>query len=670
MNYELNIYNLECLLHYVLLGPLFWPIWSALICGFFGYKLGNRFVGLFAVICLFFTFFCSVSLFGLIMSKQLIIELYMLPCFEVCFDHTKYIVNWELLYDNLTVSILIVICTISWLVHLYTISYLTNEPHQARFFANLSLFTFFIVFLVTAANYFQFFVGWEGVGICSYLLIGFWFQRKQAVKSALQALVVNKIGDITLIMAIILIFLVNGTTSILVLSEIAPWCNEFEMYYGWISLKFGNFISFLFFIAAIAKSAQIGLHTWLLSAMEGPTPVSALLHAATIVTAGIFLLLRSQCFWQYTDNVSFLIIICGSITAFFAALCGLVQYDIKKVIAFSTCSQLGYILYACGLGEYNVCLYHLTNHAFFKALLFLCAGAVIHTLNGEQDLRRIGGLVKIIPVTYIAMLFASLALLGFPFLSGFFSKDILIELAWCKYSVDGIFTFWLATLSAFITAFYSMRLLYWIFWSNPNFYRIDSLYLNEMDNVILFVFRPLIIGSLFSGYVFRDLFSGLGQNMFDYYWQDVNYILSWDNSTLLPFTYFESEFLPIFVKLLPIVFSLLGIFSSVCIYSSSNVLIKWIKFFLRYRFFLGVYVFFILKAYFDVFYGSFIAKIVFKLSWILYIYGDQGFLEWLGPQGLYYHFSLKTRFLVWITPIYLKLLIVYFVLFSIIIFYF
>jgi NADH-ubiquinone oxidoreductase chain 5 len=407
---------------------------------------------------------------------------------------------------------------------------------------------------------------------------------------------------------------------------------------GYWSFSLGECLGLCFFIGAVAKSAQIGLHTWLLSAMEGPTPVSALLHAATMVTAGIFLIIRSNPILVYAPITLNLMILFGATTAFFGATCALVQHDIKKIIAFSTCSQLGYMFYACGLGNFNASLYHLTNHAFFKALLFLCAGAIIHVLQGEQDLRRMGGLLKVMPMTYMSMLIASLSLLGFPFLSGFYSKDIIIELAWSTYTIPGTYTFWLATMSAFLTAFYSVRLLYMVFLSQPNGFKVIYKGVNETDEVMLWAFRPLIVGSIFSGFFLKYTFINFGNNFFSATLSDINYTASL--STLL-----TSEFLPFYIKLIPVIFSFIGFSLSFLIYNN-NFTVYFLTLSQMYSLVIQqIYYFFVKKWYFDILYNNYIAKNVYNLGFYFYIWGDQGVLEHVGPQGVYHNLQDRFTFL-------------------------
>jgi proton-translocating NADH-quinone oxidoreductase chain L len=631
------------------IGLFFWPFWSAIIIGFFGSKLGARWSGFFAIFCLIITATVALYTFILIGFGEYKLKLPLFLCFCLPADieifkwaipyiptnssitfplpvRTFYTVYWGFLFDSVTVVMLVVITSISALVHVYAFSYMAKDSHVQRFFACLSLFTFFMLMLVIADNYFQLFVGWEGVGLCSYLLITFWYTRAQANKSALQALVVNKVGDLALVLSLILIFILYKNTAFdfLFLQESLDRLH-LGFYIGLWHLSTGEVIGFLFFIGAVAKSAQLGLHTWLLSAMEGPTPVSALLHAATMVTAGIFLMIRSAPFLNYATNTMFFITILGAITALFAATCGLVQHDIKKIIAFSTCSQLGYMFYSCGLGNYSASLYHLTNHAFFKALLFMGAGAVIHALQGEQDLRRMGGLIKLMPVTYSAMLLASLSLLGFPFLSGFYSKDVLIELAWTHSSLQGTFSFWLAVFAAFLTAFYSTRLLHYVFISNSNGYQHVTKYVHEADFIMLWSFRPLIVGSLFVGYCLRSIFVGFGSTFF----ASSNLLNNFHLNNLV-----DSEFLPYYTKLIPVIFSFSGLLLALVIYNNTglfNTLVNQ----QRYNFIIReIHIYLNKKWNFDIVYNKGIALNIYDLGGTLYKAGDQGLLEFVGPQGI------------------------------------
>jgi len=335
-------------------------------------------------------------------------------------------IRWCFLFDSLTCVMLIVVTFISSLVHLYSTEYMEHDPHLPRFMSYLSLFTFFMLILITANNFLQMFVGWEGVGLSSYLLINFWFTRIQANKAAIKAMLVNRVGDFFILLAMFLIFFIFHSLDYEIVFSLVPLLKM--SYFTVLDFQFSliDLICLFLFFGAMGKSAQLGLHTWLPDAMEGPTPVSALIHAATMVTAGVFLIARCSFIFEYSPIVLNIIMFVGSSTAFFASTTGLFQNDMKKVIAYSTCSQLGYMIMSCGVSQYSIAIFHLVNHAFFKALLFLGAGIIIHALNGEQDIRRMGGLYKLLPLTYITMLIASFALSGFPFLAGFYSKEAIL----------------------------------------------------------------------------------------------------------------------------------------------------------------------------------------------------------------------------------------------------
>jgi len=368
------------------------------------------------------------------------------------YDFGLLYVKWGLLFDNISLSMLCVVLFISLLVQIYSYSYMASDLYISRFFSYLILFTFFMIILITSDNFLQLFLGWEGVGLCSFLLISFWTTRLLAVKAAIKAMLINRVGDIALLFAISLIFFFFRTLDFLVLTLLVPYLENYLLVINKITFSYLDFLCFFLFLGAVGKSAQIGLHTWLPDAMEGPTPVSALIHAATMVTAGVFLLIRCSFFFEFSEIMLTIIIFVGGLTAFFSATIGLVQHDIKKVIAYSTCSQLGYMVVACGLSSYNVALFHLTTHAFFKALLFLTAGSIIHALNDEQDIRKMGGLVQLLPISYASLCLGSLALIGFPFFSGYYSKDLILELIFLQKNFSYIFYF-ILIISAFFYNF-------------------------------------------------------------------------------------------------------------------------------------------------------------------------------------------------------------------------
>jgi proton-translocating NADH-quinone oxidoreductase chain L len=405
-----------------------------------------------------------------------------------------------------------------------------------------------MLILITANNFLQMFVGWEGVGLASYLLINFWFTRIQANKAAIKAMLVNRVGDFSLLLAIFAIYFVFNSLDYDTVFSLTPLMLDHKILIGSIEIPAIDMICILLFLGAMGKSAQLGLHTWLPDAMEGPTPVSALIHAATMVTAGVFLLARCSHLFEYSSTALNLVIFIGSATAFFASTTGLFQNDMKRVIAYSTCSQLGYMVFACGLSSYEVGVFHLSNHAFFKALLFLGAGSVIHAVADEQDMRKMGGLRKLLPFTYSIMLIGSLALMGFPFLTGFYSKDTILEVAYAKYTVWGHFSYYLGTFAAFFTAFYSIRLLFLVFLAEPNGHRTVILNAHEGSWRMTFPLFILSILSISVGFLTRDLFIGFGTD----FWGSAIFVL--------PQNYVMSdiEFVDLFHKLLPLIISLTG----------------------------------------------------------------------------------------------------------------
>ncbi len=463
--------------------------------------------------------------------------------------------SWGLLFDSLTVVMLVVVTFVSSLVHVYSISYMSHDPHSTRFMCYLSIFTFFMLMLVTGDNLLQLFFGWEGVGLASYLLISFWFTRLQANKAAIKAMLVNRVGDFGLalgIMGCVCVFQsVDFSVIFACASSFADAAPHNTFVFCNTEVHALTTICILLFIGAVGKSAQIGLHTWLPDAMEAPTPVSALLHAATMVTAGVFLIARCSPLFEYAPNALIVVTFAGAMTSFFASTTGIMQNDLKRVIAYSTCSQLGYMVFACGISQYSVSIFHLMNHAFFKALLFLSAGAVIHAMSDEQDMRKMGGLASLLPFTYAMMLIGSLSLVGFPFLTGFYSKDVILELAYAKYTVSGHFAFWLGSISVLFTSYYSFRLLFLTFLAPTNALKRDIALAAEAPLLMAIPFILLAFGSIFVGYLAKDMMIGLGTPF-------------WGNSlNLLPKNELlcESEFAtPTSIKMIPLFYSILGAF--------------------------------------------------------------------------------------------------------------
>ena len=527
-------------------------------------------------------------------------------------------VSWGFLFDSLSMSMLLMISIVSFLVHFYSIGYMGTDPHLSRFLSYLSLFTFFMFILVTSDNFIQLFLGWEGVGLCSYLLINFWFTRIEANKAALKALLMNRIGDFGLLLGILFLFFFFRTTDFSVVFVLSPYFMLKKFSLLGFDIEILTSVCIFLFIGSIGKSAQIGLHTWLPSAMEGPTPVSALIHAATMVTAGVFLVIRCSPLFEYAPKSLFLVVIIGVVTALFAATIGLVQNDLKKVIAFSTTSQLGYMVFICGLSSYDVSFFHLINHAFFKALLFLSAGSVIHAMSGEQDMRKLGGLGKILPFTYSMMLIGSLALAGFPFLSGFYSKDLCLEIAYAKYSTLGYFTYWLGSLAAFLTSFYSFRLIYLAFITKTNAYKFYIIHAHECSFFLGLPLFILSIGSIFGGYNCYCFFIDFGTH----FWQNAIYTAP-SNSIGL-----DLEFIPLIIKQLP---TILSIFAILCVYVFYTFSIHK----LSVVSFVNIYTFLNNKWFFDQLYNFYFGIPIFKLAYRnCYKLLDKGFLEICGPFGV------------------------------------
>lgn len=597
---------------------VFFPLLGTISAGFFGRWLGGE--GAVRVT------------FGAVLSSFL---LSLCALFEVAFQGAPVLVriapwfstevydlSWGFLFDTLTCVRLVVVTSISSLVHLYSSEYIGQDPHLPRFRAYLSFFTFFRLILVTSDNLLQIFVGWEGVGLCSYLLINFWYGRLQANKAAIKARVINRIGDIGRALAIFLSYYLFQSLDYAIIFSLAPAYASVTVPFLGFPVSALDIIGFFLLIGAVGKSAQIGLHTWLPDAREGPTPVSALIHAATIVTAGVFLLCRCSPLLAFAPSISTLITIVGGITAFLAATTGLLQNDLKRVIAYSTCSQLGYIVFAAGLSAYSVSIFHLYNHAFFKALLFLGAGSVIHARADEQDRRRIGGLVKILPFTYTAILVGSLALIGFPFLTGFYSKDVILEAAYGSFVVEGRFVHTLGILAAFFTAFYSRRLLSLTFLRPANGSRVAYINAHESPVRIALPLFVLSFGSIFIGYLSRDIIIGRGS---DFFGQAL--FSAPQNQPIL-----EGEWLNSEIKLLPLIFSLSGAALATYLYLYQFEILHSL---LNNNFARSLYTFLNRKWFFDKVYAEWVSQPILRTAYTrAYQLIDRGLLEFLGPQGL------------------------------------
>lgn len=515
------------------------------------------------------------------------------------FNYINFInltININFIFDSLSILMIFIISFISFLVHLYSIDYMKFDKNLITFLLFLNLFTFFMIFLVIAGNLFQILIGWEGVGLTSYLLINFWYNRFEANKSSIKAITINKIGDLMLFFFIVLNYYLFNSLNILQIKFIILSNN--------INFNIINLLAILIFIAAIAKSAQLGLHTWLPDATEGPTPVSALLHAATMVTAGIFLLIRFNFVIENSIFVMKLIIIIGSLTAIFGSLLSLVQFDIKKIIAYSTLSQLGYMFTAIGFYGYNIALYHLLTHAFFKALLFLCSGIIIHYFNNEQDIRKYGSIYNIIPLLYIFIIIGFLALAGFPFLSGFYSKDLIIELTLCYFYTNFVcnLSSILLLLAAFLTTFYSIRTIYYIFFIKFNFIKINSKLNYNLNLVQICSLFPLIIGSIFLGFYLYN------------YIININNVIFLNNSIIFFFPEYYIHLLSFKLKLLPLFSFLFGLIFGLFYYFNFEFRLfkfnnfkynKFYFYFLKLKNFILIIL--IKKFYIDFIYNRFIA---------------------------------------------------------------
>ena len=528
--------------------------------------------------------------------------------------------HWTLRFDTLTAVMLIVVTGVSSCVHIYSVGYMHNDKSIARFMAYLSLFTFAMLMLVSADNLVQLFFGWEGVGVASYLLIGFWHHKETAHTAAMKAFVVNRVGDFGFVLGILAIFALTGSVSFDAIFETVSSYQPATISIFGLQLPALEVVSILLFIGAMGKSAQLGLHTWLPDAMEGPTPVSALIHAATMVTAGVFLICRLSPVIEYAPVALDIITFVGALTAIFAATVGMTQFDIKRVIAYSTCSQLGYMFFAAGVSAYPAAMFHLTTHAFFKALLFLGAGSVIHALSNEQDLRNMGGIWRQIPVTYAIMWIGSLALAGFPFFAGFYSKDMILEAAYGAHTSAGLLAFWLGCVAALLTAFYSWRLLIMAFHGTPRASVEIMAHVHESPNVMTLPLIPLALGAIFAGWMGYDLFVG---NHWQEFWGDSLFILPTHQAME------AAHHVPTWVKLLPIGLASAGVAGAYIGY----VRLPWLPVSLASR--TGaLYQFLFNKWYFDELYDRIFVKPAVRCGKLLWTRGDKGVIDHYGPDGL------------------------------------
>ena len=585
------------------------PLLGSILSGFIGRKIGILGSQLIT---------CSLVVITTLLSIMAFLEVGLnnAPVYLDLFnwiDSESLNVYWGFNFDSLTVSMLIPVLIISSLVHIYSIGYMSHDPHNQRFFSYLSLFTFMMIILVTANNFLLMFVGWEGVGVCSYLLVSFWFTRVAANQSSISAFLTNRVGDCFLTIGMFIILWSFGNIDYNTVFILSPFISE----------NIITIIGICLLIGAMAKSSQIGLHIWLPMAMEGPTPVSALIHAATMVTAGVYLLIRTSPLIEYSSIVLILCLWIGAITAVFSSLIGLFQQDIKKVIAYSTMSQLGMMTIAIGLSSYNIALFHLINHAFYKGLLFLGAGAVIHSVNDNQDLRKYGGLKQFLPLTYSVMLIASLSLAAFPFMTGFYSKDFILESAYGQFNISSITVYYIATIAAIFTALYSVKVLYLTFITNPNGPLISYKKAHESGIYMSIPLVMLAIFSIFFGYITKDLFVGIGSPFFS----DNSIFIHPVNEIMI-----NTEFsVPTLFKLLPLLFTLtLSILSLIITEYLSYSIINF-KF---SKFGYNIFSFFNLRFFIELIYNKYITEIILKLGQQTTKILDKGSIELIGPYGL------------------------------------
>nr|YP_010734237.1 NADH dehydrogenase subunit 5 [Echinosophora koreensis]WEG94128.1 NADH dehydrogenase subunit 5 [Echinosophora koreensis] len=595
---------------------VFLPLIGSSVAGFFGRFLGSEGTAIMTTTCVSFSSILSLIAFYEVAPGASACYLRIAPWIS----SEMFDASWGFLFDSPTVVMLIVVTSISSLVHLYSISYMSEDPHSPRFMCYLSILTFFMPMLVTGDNSLQLFLGWEGVGLASYLLIHFWFTRLQADKAATKAMPVNRVGDFGLAPGISGRFTLFQTVDFSTIFARASAPRN-----SWIScnmrLNAITLICILLLIGAVGKSAQIGSHTWSPDAMEGPTPVSALIHAATMVTAGVFMIARCSPLFEYPPTALIVITSAGATTSFLAATTGILQNDLKRVIAYSTCSQLGYMIFACGISNYSVSVFHLMNHAFFKALLFLSAGSVIHAMSDEQDMRKMGGLASSFPFTYAMMLMGSLSLIGFPFLTGFYSKDVILELAYTKYTISGNFAFWLGSVSVLLTSYYSFRSLFLTFLVPTNSFGRDILRCHDAPIPMAIPLILLALGSLFVGYLAKV----------SNFWANSPFVLP-KNEILA-----ESEFAaPTITKLIPILFSTSG--ASVA-YNVNPVADQFQRAFQTSTFCNRLYSFFNKRWFFDQVLNDFLVRSFLRFGYeVSFEALDKGAIEILGPYGISYTF--------------------------------
>ena len=592
---------------------VFLPLLAAIISGFFGNKLGNRFSEILTSLFVSISAIFSIYIFYNVMindyNSNIIISSWI--------SSGTLNVNWSIKVDPLSSVMLVVVTFISSLVHIYSIGYMHHDPHKPRFMSYLSLFTFSMLMLVTSDNFLQLFFGWEGVGVCSYFLIGFWFKKQSANNAAIKAFLVNRVGDFGLALGIFLIFYYFGTINYTEVFNLIPTLVSEKINFLGFNFVVIDLICILLFIGAMGKSAQIFLHTWLPDAMEGPTPVSALIHAATMVTAGVFLVVRCSPIYELSPLGLEIVTLIGMSTAFFAATVALVQNDIKKIIAYSTCSQLGYMFFAAGVGAYNVAMFHLFTHAFFKALLFLGAGSVIHSFQNEQDIKNMGGVWRKLPFTYLMMIIGTLALTGFPFLSGFYSKDAIIEFAYLEKGSLSNYAAAIGVITAIFTSIYSWRLIFLTFHGSFNNNKLNIKDLHESPLVMLIPLFLLSVGALFSGMFFKEIFIGAESSQL--FWKD----------SIMFLEPLSKDHPPLWFLLLTPSFVIISIPFSYYLFLKKKLIIEQIV-----KINYPLYVFLKKKWYFDELYDFIFVKSFKNLGNFFWRKIDNLIIDRFGPDGI------------------------------------
>jgi len=597
---------------------VFLPLLGGMIAGLFGRVIGDRPAQIVTCAGLGLAALASIPTFFDVAIDG---NFRVMPVFTFITSGT-FEVAWALKFDTLSATMVMTVTCVSFLIHVYSVGYMSHDDSKPRFMAYLSMFTFAMLMLVTADNLVQLFFGWEGVGVFSYLLIGFWFKKPSANAAAIKAFVVNRVGDFGFLLGIFGVYLVFDAVTFDVIFQAAPSQADTTVHFFSRDWHAMTIISLLLFVGAMGKSAQLFLHTWLPDAMEGPTPVSALIHAATMVTAGVFLVARMSPLFELAPDALIVVTIIGASTAFFAATVGCVQNDIKRVIAYSTCSQLGYMFFACGVSAYPAAIFHLMTHAWFKALLFLGAGSVIHAMSDEQDMRRMGGIYKLIPFTFAVMVIGNLALTGIPFFAGYFSKDMILEAAHAAGSPHGTLAFTLGLMAAFMTSFYSWRLTFMTFFGKPRADHHTMEHVHESPLVMTIPLGVLAVGAVFAGWLGYEHFVGEGKAEF---WRTAIAVLPEHDSIAKVHEHHPS----FFMKWLPLFVSLAGFGLAYLMYMAKPWLPDKVM-----NAFPGVYKFLLNKWYFDELYDIVFTRNAFRLGRWFWKGGDTFVIDGFGPDGI------------------------------------